>query len=235
MWDLPRPGLELVSPAPAGRLSTTVPPGKPEASFIVRLQLPLCGEREATIVAPPPMYDSAVVPCFHGSPVFLHRHSLLCIFPSCPLSLYPHSQQQFSLQACSPVPMHKLPAPLHTCEHTSQSGAHRAVVRTICLFLTVSHLPPIGCFTLFQQPQMLPFYPNQFLSLSERGFPQIWESLLCFSSPTWGAGSILLPLLLLLPSFFHPTQLCKDLYSPFWCPRSSASFQLVFCENCCIY
>ena len=29
MWDLPRPGLEPVSPAPAGRFSTTVPPGKP--------------------------------------------------------------------------------------------------------------------------------------------------------------------------------------------------------------
>ena len=29
MWDPPRPGLELVSPALAGRLSTTVPPGKP--------------------------------------------------------------------------------------------------------------------------------------------------------------------------------------------------------------
>ena len=33
MWDLPRPGLEPVSPALAGRLSTTAPPGKPFASF----------------------------------------------------------------------------------------------------------------------------------------------------------------------------------------------------------
>ena len=30
MWDLPRPGLEPVSPALAGRLSTTAPPGKPQ-------------------------------------------------------------------------------------------------------------------------------------------------------------------------------------------------------------
>ena len=29
MWDLPRPGLEPMSPALAGRLSTTAPPGKP--------------------------------------------------------------------------------------------------------------------------------------------------------------------------------------------------------------
>ena len=29
MWDLPRPGPEPVSPALAGRFSTTAPPGKP--------------------------------------------------------------------------------------------------------------------------------------------------------------------------------------------------------------
>ena len=29
MWDLPRPGLKPVSPALAGRFSTTAPPGKP--------------------------------------------------------------------------------------------------------------------------------------------------------------------------------------------------------------
>ena len=29
MWDLPRPGIEPVSPALAGRFSATAPPGKP--------------------------------------------------------------------------------------------------------------------------------------------------------------------------------------------------------------
>ena len=33
MWGLPRPGLEPVSPALAGRFSTTAPPGKPCTSF----------------------------------------------------------------------------------------------------------------------------------------------------------------------------------------------------------
>ena len=33
MWDLPRPGLEPVSPALAGRFSTTAPPGKPLPCF----------------------------------------------------------------------------------------------------------------------------------------------------------------------------------------------------------
>ena len=37
MWDLPRLGLEPVSPALAGRLSTTAPPGKPSKQFLKSL------------------------------------------------------------------------------------------------------------------------------------------------------------------------------------------------------
>ena len=33
MWDPPRPRLEPLSPALAGRLSTTAPPGKPSSHF----------------------------------------------------------------------------------------------------------------------------------------------------------------------------------------------------------
>ena len=36
MWDLPRPGLEPVSPALAGRLSTTAPPGKPRLWWFLK-------------------------------------------------------------------------------------------------------------------------------------------------------------------------------------------------------
>ena len=36
MWDLPRPGLEPVSPALAGRFSTTVPPGKPPSCLLLQ-------------------------------------------------------------------------------------------------------------------------------------------------------------------------------------------------------
>ena len=35
MWDPPRPGLEPVSPALAGRASTTAPPGKPRTAFLL--------------------------------------------------------------------------------------------------------------------------------------------------------------------------------------------------------
>ena len=37
MWDPPRPGLEPVSPALAGRLSTTAPPGKPPTLLTILL------------------------------------------------------------------------------------------------------------------------------------------------------------------------------------------------------
>ena len=46
-WDLPRPGLEPVSPALAGRFSTTAPPGKPHIiyfnSFLQACGLSSCG------------------------------------------------------------------------------------------------------------------------------------------------------------------------------------------------
>ena len=39
MWDPPRPGLEPVSPALAGRFSTTAPPGKPPCTcFMLQVQ-----------------------------------------------------------------------------------------------------------------------------------------------------------------------------------------------------
>ena len=39
MWDLPRPGLEPMSPALASRLSTTAPPGKPQKQISYLLLL----------------------------------------------------------------------------------------------------------------------------------------------------------------------------------------------------
>ena len=39
MWDLPRPGPEPVSPALAGRFSTTAPPGKPENTYSERTNM----------------------------------------------------------------------------------------------------------------------------------------------------------------------------------------------------
>ena len=45
------------------------------------------GEREAMVMVPPPMHDSAVSPCFHGFLAFLHRHFPPQSPPSHPLDL----------------------------------------------------------------------------------------------------------------------------------------------------
>ena len=54
MWDLPRPGLEPVCPALAGRFSTTAPPGKPSYSLLNKVSS--FGDRFGTLFlwpAPP--------------------------------------------------------------------------------------------------------------------------------------------------------------------------------------
>ena len=52
MWDLPRPGLETVSPALAGRFLTTAPPGKSQSNiFLERASLlKLCNKHNETIL-----------------------------------------------------------------------------------------------------------------------------------------------------------------------------------------
>ena len=52
MWDLPRPGLEPVSPALAGRFSTTAPPGKPYISFLFGLSTSNLAKLESILHKP---------------------------------------------------------------------------------------------------------------------------------------------------------------------------------------
>ena len=61
---------------------------------LVQLPMLACGEREAMVMAPPPMHDPAVSPCFHGCLAFLHRHFLSqSPFSICPSAVNstPHS------------------------------------------------------------------------------------------------------------------------------------------------
>ena len=84
MWDLPRPGLEPVSPALAGRFSTTAPPGKPETFFLIfsteihlngftnshcnQMKLVFCGFNSSSdlIVFESMMRQSHLSICFYG-------------------------------------------------------------------------------------------------------------------------------------------------------------------------
>ena len=78
MWDLPRPGLEPVSPALAGSFSTTAPPGKPyniyfkssyRASLVaqwLRIRLPMQGTWVWALVREDPICHGAAKPVRHN-------------------------------------------------------------------------------------------------------------------------------------------------------------------------
>ena len=96
MWDLPRPGLEPVSPALAGRFSTTAPPGKPQTFFFLTTIHP---------VSPPLVCAFRV-----GCTLFGHccRSPENIFFPSFPLGCGCHHIQR-GIAACvriSSVPTH---------------------------------------------------------------------------------------------------------------------------------
>ena len=80
-----------------------------------------CGGIEAMVMAPPPVHDSAVSPCFHGCPAFLHRRFPPQSPPSHPTL---RSQQQPSSWDCSTIPKLQLPA-------TAASRVCMAVARTV--------------------------------------------------------------------------------------------------------
>ena len=69
MWDLPRPGLEPVSPALAGRFSTTAPPGKPRWPHLIHLPsrvYPKVLNYQYFCPSPPPPTTQPLSPLIHN-------------------------------------------------------------------------------------------------------------------------------------------------------------------------
>ena len=89
------------------------------------------GEREAMVMAPPPMSDAAVPPCFHGCLTFLHRHFPPQSPPSHPLNLSLHSQQKPSPWDCSTIPKLQLSAAAPSRGPASLSRVRMAAARTV--------------------------------------------------------------------------------------------------------
>ena len=99
-----------------------------------------CGERGYGDGSTPTR-DSAVLPCFHGCPAFLHRHFPPRSPPSHPLDPSLHSQQQPSPWDCSSFQSLRLPGDLHPVR--GMYGCSKD-----CLILIPFRLPQISCFTL---------------------------------------------------------------------------------------
>ena len=109
---------------------------------------------EAMVMAPPPTCDSAVSPCFHGCPAFLHRHfppqsplpsiCLSAVNSSPRPGIAPHfpnssSQPLRLLGDTRPCPGYDLRPCLGYVWHGCGKD---------CLILIPFRLPQISCFTL---------------------------------------------------------------------------------------
>ena len=68
-----------------------------------------CGDREATMMTPPPVHDSAILPCLHGGPTFLQRLSLQQSPPSHPLGPSPHNSTAVLNLGLLSIPMLQCP------------------------------------------------------------------------------------------------------------------------------
>ena len=97
------------------------------------------------VIAPPPVRDSAVSPCFHGHLAFLHRHFSSQSPPSPPLDLSLCSQQQPSPWAHSP---NSSSQPSCAFQGTLIRVQGMYGCSKDCLILIPLKLPQISCFTL---------------------------------------------------------------------------------------
>lgn len=113
-----------------------------------------------------------------------------------------------------------------TSKGMSQAGQCSEVAWTICAGSSLSVcLPQTSCFTLLWA-SVAPFL-SWLITLPVKGLSRVQKPFL-FHSSLLGHRS--------RPDsfsyFFHPTQLCDNLFCNFGCLGSSASFQQVHCMNC---
>ena len=107
-----------------------------------------CWEREAMVMVPPPMGDSAVLACFHGCLALLHRHFPPRSPPSHPLYPSLHSWQQPLPWGCSTIPKLQLPATVPPKWGTCVPVWGMYACSKDQLILIPFRLPQINCFPL---------------------------------------------------------------------------------------
>ena len=125
----------------------------------------VCGGREAMVMAPSPMHESAVSPCFHVCLAFLHRHFPPQSPPSHPLI---HLSTAALAWDCSTIPKLQLPATApsrglaslsrictaaaRTVWFSFYSGYHRSTVSHSFLLYWLRQLPRCGDWTPVSLP-----------------------------------------------------------------------------------
>ena len=165
------------------------------------------GKREAMMMASPPKRDSAVSPCFHGSPAFLPRHFPPRSLPSHPLNLTLCSQQQPSPWDCSKIPKLQLPASAPSRGPVSLSGLCMAAPRTVWF----SFHP--GCHW-------------SAVSLSTVNISPVTQTIAPTSIPVFPPSSFILPNFAWLYIFFSTGQILLSTLS--WCSACTSVSEGVF-------
>ena len=106
----------------------------------------VCGEREAIVMAPPPVSDSAVLPYFHGCLTFLHRHFHQNLLPHIP-SVHVSTDNSSLRPGIAPQSLNSSTQPLHLpgdlCPCLGCVGCSKN-----CLIPIPFRLPQTSCFTL---------------------------------------------------------------------------------------
>ena len=164
-----------------------------------------CGEKEAIVMAPPTMRDSAVSLCLPDCLVFLHKHFPLQSPPSHPLDLSLRGQQQ--LHNCSTIPKLQLPASAPSRGPVSLSGLCMAAPRTVWF----SFHP--GCHW-------------SAVSLSTVNISPVTQTIAPTSIPVFPPSSFILPSFACLYIFFSTGQILLSTLS--WCSACTSVSEGVF-------
>ena len=104
-----------------------------------------CGEREAMVMAPPTLHDSAVLPCFHGCLGFLHTFPTTISSLTSPPSVSLQSSAAFTLRL-----LHNPQTPAPSCcafQGTSVPVRGMYGCNKDCLILIPFRLPQMSYFT----------------------------------------------------------------------------------------
>ena len=171
------------------------------------------------VMAPPPMHDSAVSPCFHGLPPLAFPTKISS--HTSPQSISLHSPAALTLGLLH-IPL--TPAPSHCpFQKTSVPAWGMYGCGKDCLILIPFRLPQISCFTL-----SLKCFSSDSDNCPDVGI----RPLLQFPHPP-RAGPILLTLLF-PASFLHPAEFYVGLYIFFPllrypCPLSAGVLHAALC------
>ena len=171
--------------------------------------LALASEREATVMAPSPAHDSAILPYLHGFPAFLQTYSPLRSLPSRPFGLSPCSQQQTGT-ALQPLSSSSQPShiPGYLCPCLGYVGLWQGLFVWV---VTPFRLSQMSCCTL-QGLKCFPLCPKQLPRSGDLTPTSVPPLPGCRSNPAHSSSSFLPSCILLLHGSIYSFPVVRDFF-----------------------